>query len=145
MLIRYAPTIPHIKRKYTLLSPLLQVSNQTSCIKIATDFVTVDCVTETEVVTSEFRDEELVDVVRLSTAIWQGWQSLQQLSQMPQSARPRTRALGGTKAKSQPQKQPTNQGAQPAPHNPLLHFSCPDPGCYRKNRLYTAESLYSHM
>lgn len=109
----------------------------------------MDCISETQNITSELRNEELVDVVRLSTAIWQGSQSLQQLSDMPRRARARPpslpRAAEETKQSMSAQAKRTARHTELASYDPSVYFACPDPGCHQKKRRYTADALYSHM
>jgi hypothetical protein len=62
--------------------PLLKVSNEAHCIKLATDFLSVEALSVCEGLASEFREENLHDawkddVLQLHNQLYYAWLSLQ--------------------------------------------------------------------
>ena len=83
-------------------------------------------------------------MVRLSSAIWQGWRSLWELSKMPRRT-PTHPANASRVKKTSAQEIGMSKKAEIAPYDPLIHFACPDPACYQKKRQFTVDSLLKHM
>lgn len=115
-----------------------------SCIKIATDFVTLDDFAATEIVAQELRSEGYNDVIRLPIMVIQAWDSLDRLIRLHglSSVTPMPRT------KKQKSRVATTQ--IPCQSSSTLNVSedkyfCPDPACTGRKRDRSHNALFNHM
>ena len=122
---------------------IVQVSNISSCIKIATDFVTGDCINYTQLVAREMRAEGLVDLIPVPILLWQAWQSLAGLRKLPH---PQLKSSGKKRSKPPCEaKQPPAKRPHASSSGSLPTLRCPDPGCCDRTRTFDFFALRGHL
>ena len=127
----------------SILTPR-QVSNKDACIKVATDFCTVESLGETLSVGDEFYAAELPDIIQAQSTIYFAWQSLLSLASKitpgPEeegSKKKRRRNVHNTYRK----KVKRSADAPPAP------YSCPHEDClvYAGKATFAKAGLVDHI
>ena len=119
-----------------------QVSNNSSCIKIAADFLTVDDVASTKVISAEFDAEGYDDVVQLSAMIWHCWNSLVDLH--TRTSEKLSNAMGSTRSKSVGELTRRARHRVSKEGKPSMTIRCPDVRCRKQNRLFNFDGLVNH-
>lgn len=127
-----------------LCADYFQVSNNTPCIKVAMDFLTLDDLPQTVAVAGMLRQDGHTDVLRLTTMLWHAWRSLSQLFDASTTAssrnslkRSRSEMLQQSLAKRRAKKR--SRGVSDKT------LRCPDPDCHESNRAFECSGLFNHM
>lgn len=140
-----------------------QVSNVSSSIKIAVDYVSVEGVPESEIMTKELQQERIEDVLQLRAMIWHTWHSLANYIHLAnistdsdhgveKVAKSWKRAAHRAKGVSKDDKAIQNSRKRmrklqisPADYKQLHPFRCPHPDCEDRRRIYDFWGVHSHL
>ncbi|KAI1784034.1 hypothetical protein LXA43DRAFT_902412 [Ganoderma leucocontextum] len=127
-----------------------QVSNRSSCIKIACDFLCAEGVAASRIVSTEFQALGREDILQLDVMIWHCWSSLLRLSmvvaddkdkQEVQPTRSQRKRKGGRATNGARDDRVRKKRQRNSESNPRLYdagtfrFSCPHPVCEGSTRL----------
>ena len=120
----------------------LQVSNQAPCIKIATDFCSVQCLDETLRISRVWREHGRNDLMQPTAMLWYAWTSLINLSENVKSDTTVPHTVSRTTEHRRARRSEKRRSA--AVHKTIKEIQCPHEDC-RKPRLFDEAGLRCHM
>ena len=123
----------------------LQVSNRGACIKIATDFISVDALPETMKLRQVYRREGVADVLNIRAMIWHAWCSLTELElgiEAEAAASPSTSQVTNTRSAAKRAKRREKKSSEDRSNFVNL---CPDPHCQGNSRTFDVNGLRNHL
>ena len=145
--------------RYLPYSSKYQVSNRSSCIKIAVDFIDPSSVGRSAITSEEFRSENMRDVLQLKSVLWHGWSSVTKLLSSEHHddsrARERKRCQNAKNRRSiayrsnQDKRLEARKQARGAKIPPNIHGGgaviCPHIACNGRDRTHFVANIFQHL
>ncbi|KAF8869472.1 hypothetical protein BD779DRAFT_1457360 [Infundibulicybe gibba] len=151
--------IPAGAAHQAILLIICQVSNLSSCIKIACDFLCLEGIPACSQVTNELRILAREDILQLRAMLYYAWCSINrllgqasqlgeatELSRKEKKRKDHRHSLAGQTSNAQRKRQ---KREDTTPIQGDFEFPCPHPGCLpgsdTKARLFKSDGLFNHM